>query len=241
MTSFRPELIVNCAAVTKVDDCETQRDHALAVNGDAVAHIVEAADTIGARVIQVSSDYVFNGRAEIPYREDAATDPLSVYGESKLRGEKRALESPRALVLRASWLFGPGGPNFMTTMLRLFERQRTEGTPVRVVADQVGCPTYTPFLAGAICDLAERGATGLMHYRNRDAVSWHEFATTIAGAAGSTGEVAAITTAEFPRPATRPAYSVLDVQRFEALVGRRVESWSAGVELYMDLIRKRMN
>lgn len=237
--AFRPDLLVNCAAYTKVDDCETRRDVANAVNGTAVGGLARLADELGARLVHVSSDYVFDGRAATPYREASPTAPLSAYGASKLLGEQEALRSAHALVVRASWLFGPGGPNFAATMLQLFERQRTQGTPVRVVADQVGAPTYTPFLARALCDLAARRATGLVHYRNRDAVSWHGFATAIADQAGYSLEIAAIATREFPRPAPRPSYSVLDVGKFEALVGRRVEPWSAGIAQYLDLIRRR--
>lgn len=238
---FGPELLINCAAFTKVDDCETRRDHALEANGRAVGNLAALADTLGARLIQVSSDYVFDGRASTPYREDAATGPLSVYGESKLLGETAALGSRRALVVRASWLFGPGGPNFAATMLKLFARQRADGTPVRVVADQIGAPTYTPFLARTLCDLGAAGASGIVHYRNREPVSWHGFAQAIADAAGFSVDVAAITTADFPRPAPRPAYSVLAVEKVEALLGRSVETWSAGLAQYLDLIRRRMD
>lgn len=237
--SFQPQLIVNCAAFTKVDECESRREHALAVNGTAVDNVVATAAATGAQVVQVSSDYVFDGAASSPYGEDAAVGPLSVYGESKLLGERRALRYDRALVLRTSWLFGPGGPNFMATMLGLLERNRREGTPLRVVNDQVGCPTYTPFLAGAICDVAARRVAGVMHYRNREAVSWHGFAAFVARAAGYSLAIEPISTAEFPRPARRPAYSVLDVTHFEAVAGRPVETWSSGVELYLDLIRRR--
>jgi dTDP-4-dehydrorhamnose reductase len=238
---FAPELLINCAAFTKVDDCETRREHALAANGYAVGNLVALADRLGARLVQVSSDYVFDGRASTPYAEDAATGPLSVYGESKLLGERAALDSPRSLVVRASWLFGPGGPNFVATMLKLFARQRADGTPVRVVADQVGAPTYTPFLARALCDFGAAGASGVVHYRNREAVSWHGFAEAIADLAGFSLDIAAITTADFPRPAPRPAYSLLAVEKAEALLGRTVETWSAGLAQYLDLIRRRMD
>ncbi len=238
---FRPQLLVNCAAFTKVDDCETRREHALAVNGTAVAGLVAAARAHGARLVHVSSDYVFDGEGSSPYAEDAPTRPLSVYGESKLLGEREALRVSDSLVVRASWLFGPDGPNFMATMLQLFERSRRDGTPVRVVHDQMGAPTYTPFLARAICDLAARGARGVVHYRNHDAVSWHGFASAIARASGYERDVVPITTAEFPRPARRPRYSVLAVDHFEAIAARRVETWSAGIELYLELLRRRKN
>ncbi len=226
---YRPELIVNCAAFTQVDGCEEEREKAMRVNGAAVAHVVEAAELAGADLVHVSTDYVFNGRGDAgPYRENAPTGPVSVYGESKLAGERQALAYPRALVVRTSWLFGPGGPNFVATMRRL----AGQGKPLKVVDDQVGCPTYTPFLARAIYDLAATELEGVVHYCNRDAVSWYGFAREILGPGF---DIAPVTTAEFPRPAPRPAYSVLDVGLFEKTVGRRVEPWIHGLAAYLDI------
>ncbi len=223
---LRPEVVINCAAFTRVDDCEKETRRAFAVNGEAVEHVATAAASSGARLVHVSTDYVFDGEAREPYREDAATAPRSVYGRSKLEGERRALAYERSLVVRTSWLFGPGGPNFVATMVRLIEAGRL---PLRVVNDQEGCPTYTRFLAAALLDLARAGATGIVHYRNREPVSWYAFAAEIARLWGGTAEVVPITTAEFPRPAPRPAYSVLDVSRFEKIAGRSVEPWEKGL------------
>lgn len=234
MEAFRPQLVVNCAAFTKVDDCETAQQTAMAINGEAVAHVVAAAAAGDADLIHVSSDYVFDGKASTPYGEEAPTAPLSVYGASKLRGEREALAYPRALVLRASWLFGPGGPSFPQTICRLIHQGRL---PLRVVDDQVGCPTYTPYLARAIWDLAGRPAVrGVLHYRNREPVSWHGFATAIAAIVRPGTEVIPVPTSAFPRPAPRPAYSVLDVGRFEAAVGRPVEPWASGLAAYLDTL-----
>jgi dTDP-4-dehydrorhamnose reductase len=208
--AFRPQLVFNCAAFTQVDACETRRDEAWRVNGEAVAGLLATAAAAGARLVQVSTDYVFDGRGERPYREEDATAPLSVYGASKRRGEELALAGTDALVVRTSWLFGPGGPNFVATMLRLIESGQL---PLRVVDDQVGCPTYAPYLAGALCDLAAAGAQGVVHYRNREPVSWFELARAIADEWGRGVEVQPVSTAEFPRPARRPAYSVLAVDR----------------------------
>jgi dTDP-4-dehydrorhamnose reductase len=242
MESFRPELVVNAAAFTKVDACEGEaRERAFAVNGAAVGHIAAATAAAGARLVHVSTDYVFDGKGTAPYREDAPTAPLSVYGRSKLEGERQALRHPRALVVRTSWLFGPGGPNFAATMVNLMQQGRL---PLRVVADQEGCPTCTPFLARAILDLAPLDLDGIVHYRNREPVTWHAFAREIAALwaapaqAPHAVDVLPVTTAEFPRPAPRPAYSVLDVQRFEAAVGRRVEPWAWGLAEYLARIRQ---
>ncbi|HEV7786797.1 MAG TPA: dTDP-4-dehydrorhamnose reductase [Thermoanaerobaculia bacterium] len=224
--AFRPGLVINCAAFTKVDACEMEQPQAFAVNGEAVAKVAAVARRAGAPLVHVSTDYVFDGTASVPYREDAPTNPLSVYGRSKLAGEAHALAYERGLVVRTSWLFGPGGPNFVATMVDLIEAGRV---PLRVVRDQEGCPTYTPFLARALLDLAQREVTGVVHYRNREPVSWYAFAVEIARLWSGGVEVDPITTAEFPRPAPRPAYSVLDVARFEECAGRPVEPWEWGL------------
>jgi dTDP-4-dehydrorhamnose reductase len=234
--AFRPELIVNCAAFTRVDDCEAEPERALAVNGEAVANVVAAAERAGARLLQVSTDYVFDGRASTPYDEEAPTAPLSSYGRSKLAGERAALAYDRCLVVRTSWLFGPGGANFVATLVRLIDGGQRS---LRVVEDQVGCPTYAPFLAAALWELApRRDVTGVVHYRNREPVSWHELASELARLWDRAVEVTPVSTAEFPRPAPRPAYSVLAVDRFEALVGRRVEPWGLGLIEYLAGIRR---
>lgn len=228
---FGPEVIVNCAAFTQVDACEEKQAHAMAINGEALANIVAAAESCGARLIQVSSDYVFDGKASAPLKEDAPTAPLSVYGQSKLRGEEIAAAYPRALIVRASWLFGPGGPNFVATIRRFLLEGRK---PLRVVDDQHGRPTFTPFLARALYDLAEVGALGLVHYGNREPASWYDLAREIARIVDPSAEVIPVATTEFPRPARRPAYSVLDVSHFEKLANRKVECWTSGVASYLD-------
>lgn len=238
--AFRPQLVVNCAAMARVDDCESQRELAFAVNGAAVGEIAAAARALDARLLHLSTDYVFDGRASSPYREDAPTAPLSVYGASKLAGEHAALAYPRTAVVRTSWLFGPGGANFTATIVK----QLAAGRPLRVVRDQIGCPTYTPFLARALCDLAALELDGIVHYRNREAVSWHGFASAISACWHRAGGAPApaiegVPTSEFPRPAARPAYSVLDVERFETAAGRPVERWADGLVEYLDFIRNR--
>ncbi len=232
---LRPELIVNCAAFTQVDACEEQRDTAFEVNGRAVENVVAGAESVGAGLIHISTDYVFDGTAREPYGEDVATRPQSVYGESKLAGEVAALSYDQALVLRTCWLFGPDGPNFVATMRRLIRQGQL---PLKVVDDQVGCPTYTGSLARAIWDLAPLGIGGILHYRDRDAVSWYGFAVEIARHLDPAAEVVPVATSEFPRPAPRPAYSVLDVGRFEAAVGRRVEPWSSGLASYLESLEE---
>jgi dTDP-4-dehydrorhamnose reductase len=234
---FRPEAVINCAAFTRVDDCEEEMERAYAVNGEGVANAAAGAERAGARLIQVSTDYVFDGTAATPYREDAPTAPRSVYGRSKLMGEHWALAYDRALVVRTSWLFGPGGPNFVATMVNLIEAGKL---PLRVVDDQVGCPTYTGFLARALLDLAAAGVTGILHYRNREPVSWYSFAAEIARRWDGDAKVVPIKTADFPRPARRPAYSVLDVGRFESIAGRPVETWEEGLDETLAWLRRQL-
>jgi dTDP-4-dehydrorhamnose reductase len=235
---FRPEVVVNCAAYTKVDAAETDKERALAVNGEGVANAAALAERAGARLVHISTDYVLDGAARTPYREDAPTAPLSVYGESKLAGERRALAYERSLVVRTSWLFGPGGHNFVATMVGLIEAGRL---PLRVVTDQEGCPTSTPSLARALLDLAAREASGIVNYQDREPVSWYAFAVEIARLWSGAVEVIPVTTAEFPRPARRPAYSVLDVGRFETIAGRRVEPWTNGLVETLAWLRKERN
>ncbi|MEO1082734.1 MAG: dTDP-4-dehydrorhamnose reductase [Acidobacteriota bacterium] len=233
---FAPEVIVNCAAFTRVDDCEEQEARATAINGDAVGHLADVARDHGALLLHISSDYVFPGTGAEPIPEDAATGPRSAYGRGKLEGERRALEYERSLVVRTSWLFGPGGPNFAATMRRLILAGKL---PLRVVDDQVGRPTYTPFLARALYDLARLSRRApldaqVVHYGNRDAVSWHGFASEIARTLDPSASVLPVPTSEFPRPAERPAYSVLDVSRFESWCGRVVEPWQTGLIDYLE-------
>jgi len=230
LVARRPEVVINCAALTRVDDCETEVEAAGRVNDRAVGGVVAACAASGARLVHLSTDYVFDGRAESPYAESAPTSPLSVYGRTKLAGEQRALADERSLVVRTSAVFGVGGPNFVDAIAGRIRRR--EG-PVRVVDDQVTTPTWAPFLARAVADLGESAATGLWHYRNREPVSWFEFARAIRAELGSDLEIVPVTTAEFPRPARRPARSVLAVDRFEAMSGRRVETWAEGLGMHL--------
>jgi len=227
--------VVNCAAWTDVDGAEAQFEAALAVNGEGAGHVAGAASGCGAWTIHISSDYVFDGSKRSPYLEGDPVGPLSAYGRSKLAGERAiALEAPdRHTIVRSSWLFGPGGPCFPATILRL-ARDRDE---LRVVDDQVGCPTFTGDLATALVALGARESrpVGILHVAGSGACSWYEFAREIVAGAELRCEVRPCTTAEMPRPATRPAYSVLRSSRGdEAPV---LPEWRVGLEQYMALIR----
>lgn len=217
MASFRPSLVFNCAAFTKVDLCETD-PLAQAVNADAVETLASACAKAGAKLVQVSTDFVFDGRKREPYLEDDPTAPLSAYGRSKREGEEHALNAPGSLVVRSSWLFGSHGPNFVEAMLKQAESGKKE---VRVVTDQVGRPTATADLAEALVALVDTDASGIVHYANRGEVSWNEFAREIYRQAGCTDvAVEPITSAELSRPAPRPAYSVLSTEKYERLTGK---------------------
>lgn len=229
LAGHRPDRVVNCAAFTQVDRCESEPELAFRVNAEAVGGLVAACRAAGARLTHLSTDYVFDGEARAPYPEEARAAPLSVYGASKLEGERRALADPSVLVVRTSGTFGPGGANFVDTVAARLAR----GERLRVVGDQTTAPTYAPFLARALADLGESGAAGLVHYRNREATTWYELARAIAETIGAAGEVERVGTADVPRPARRPAYSVLAVTRFERLAGRSVEAWREGLDAHL--------
>ncbi len=227
---IRPSVIVNCAAYTKVDDAEKNDRIANAVNGSAVEFLAEAANAVDALLVQLSTDFVFDGEQREPYEVNAATAPLSTYGRSKLLGEQAATHAKRAVVLRTSWLFGGHGPNFVEAI----RNQIRKGTnPLRVVDDQRGRPTYTPHLAEAIIRVVRSGATGIVHYGDAPECTWFDFAREIVAQIGVGIDVRPVTTADFPRPATRPAYSVLSTERYERLTGVAPASWKEGLREYL--------
>jgi dTDP-4-dehydrorhamnose reductase len=212
------DLVFNCAAWTDVDGAEEHEDEALRVNRDGARNVAEAAGV----VVYVSSDYVFDGRKGEPYVESDPVNPLSAYGRTKLEGERATAEAnPRHLIARSSWLYGHGGKNFVETMLGL-------GPEVRVVDDQVGSPTFTRHLAEALRGLAGSEEYGVHHLAASGSCSWFEFAREIFERAGRDVRVEPCTTAEFLRPAPRPAYSVLGSER-----GHELPSWREGLEAYL--------
>jgi dTDP-4-dehydrorhamnose reductase len=227
---IRPDVIVNCAAWTRVDDAESQESAAAAVNGGAVELLAQSANTVGARLVQLSTDFVFDGSKREPYEPDDPTHPLSAYGRTKLLGEIAATHAKQHLILRTSWLFGVHGPNFVEAM----KRQIAKGVdPLKVVDDQRGRPTFTPHLADAIIRLVDAEAQGIVHYADAGDVSWFAFACAIVAALGSLVHVLPVSSAEFPRPAPRPAYSVLSTSRYTELTGAEPESWRVGLMDYL--------
>jgi dTDP-4-dehydrorhamnose reductase len=216
----RPDWVLNAGAYTAVDRAESEADRAMAINAGAPQAFAEALLDTGGRLLQVSTDFVFNGAQGSPYRPDQALDPLGVYGATKAAGETAALALPGARVLRTSWVYGPVGKNFCLTMLRLHAAKAAAGEPLGVVADQVGCPTATHTLAAACWRAIGIGADAdgprILHWSDAGAASWYDFAVAIGelGVAAGLLERAAVvrplTTADYPTPAQRPSYSLLD-------------------------------
>jgi dTDP-4-dehydrorhamnose reductase len=223
-----PQVVINCAAWTDVDGAEADEDAATAVNGAGAGHVAQACAATGALCVQVSTDYVFEGHGRAPYVEHDPTSPINAYGRSKLAGEVAVAEAgPRHVIARSSWLFGAHGRNFVSTMLALGD----ERDEVRVVNDQMGCPTYTCHLAHALLDLAGSEAYGIHHVAGAGACSWHAFAVEIFKQAGIECRVDPATTAEMNRPATRPAYSVLQSARNDD--GVVLPEWRDGLHDYL--------
>jgi dTDP-4-dehydrorhamnose reductase len=223
-----PDLILNAAAYTAVDRAETESELAWSVNRDGAVNLARAAVAAGARFAHVSTDFVFDGRANRAYRPDDAPAPLGVYGASKLAGEiDVAAAAPAALILRTAWVYSPHGGNFVKTMLRLM-RERGE---VRVVADQIGTPTSARTLADALWRLALGGATGIHHHTDTGVASWYDFAQAIGEEAHAAGlleaepMVSPIATEDYPTPARRPAFSVLDKSSAWAILGGPFPHW----------------
>jgi dTDP-4-dehydrorhamnose reductase len=223
----RPDVVINCAAWTDVDGAEEAEETAMAVNGTGAGKVAAAAAAVGASVVYVSSDYVFDGAKRSPYVETDQPAPLSAYGRTKLAGEEAtAAANPRHFVVRSSWLFGIGGNNFVETMLRLAEHQNE----VLVVHDQVGSPTYTWHLAYGIVRLIEGLEHGIHHMAAAGRCSWYEFAREIFEQAGVECRVLAATTDMLGRPAPRPAHSALESQREHAI---ELPSWQDGLAGYI--------
>lgn len=232
--TLKPEIVINCAAYTDVDGCESNVETAMQVNGEGVAHLAMASREIGARLVHVSTDYVFDGGKGSPYVEDDAPCPLGVYGESKLAGELNAGFNPDHLIVRTQWLYGLHGKNFVETMLRL----AVEKDELAVVDDQFGSPTWTVDLAHAILALLKSGQRGVYHAANSGFCSWNEFAKAIFEEAGLSVKVNGMTTDELNRPARRPLYSTLDCSKFEQNAGFRLQPWRSAMKAYLQLRNK---
>lgn len=230
ITDTRPSVVINCAAYTDVDGCESDAPKARAVNGDAPGFLAEACAKTNALLVHYSTDFVFDGAAHAAYRVDDQPNPLSVYGQSKLQGELEIKGGGcRYLIVRTSWLYGPYGRNFVESILARVEK----GEPLKVVNDQIGRPTYTRDLSEATIRLLDAEAAGLVHFANSGSCSWHEFASEIVHRSGCDVRVLPISSHALGRPARRPPFSVLDLSVYERLTGNTPRHWTLALEEYL--------
>ena len=237
---FGPDLMINAAGYTAVDKAESEPDLAHRINGEAPSAMARAAADIGARLIHISTDFVFDGTAHMPYMPDAPTNPLSVYGATKLAGERAvAIAGGNALTIRTAWVYGAGGANFVETMMRLMATR----SEINVVADQIGTPTHADSLARAIWALAATDHTGIAHFTDAGVASWYDFAVAIhdlaqaAGLLDSAVRINPIPASAYPTPAWRPAYSVLDKSQTWDWLGYTSDHWRH--ELATMILKKR--
>ena len=237
MADYGIDVVINCAGYTDVEKAETEEDVAFKVNAEAVAVLAEAAKIKGATVIHFSSDYIFDGTATEPYGESAAASPLSAYGRSKLAGELALLASGApSIILRTSWLYSRHGKNFVKTILQ----KSLERPSLRVVADQIGTPTYAGDLAGFILTLLEPGnliKTGIYNYSNEGVCSWFDLASEACRISGRDCEVAPCKTGEYPVKAARPLYSVLDKTKVKATFGIDIPYWQDSLRHFLSTLR----
>ena len=225
ITQVQPQILVNCGAFTQVDRCESEPELAQKINATAVGWLAEACEVQGAMLVQISTDYVFDGTGTRPYREDDPTNPVSVYGRTKLEGEHQAARCSRHLIARTSWLYDAWGKNFLNTMLNAAARGRS----LRVVDDQRGAPTTCRALARQLKVAAEQGWQGLVHTTCAGETTWHGFATAIFEATRTAVDLNPCTTADYPTPAKRPAYSVLDGDHRRCLGLDVMPDWHEGL------------
>lgn len=243
-----PDIVINAAAYTNVDGCETDREGCFAVNAEAVKNIAAACRDTKKRIIHFSTDYVFDGTAREPYKEDASCNPINVYGESKMVGERYLQTlSDNYLLIRTSWLYGTHGNNFVKAILEKAEAKKyinetmskanaaADGpSTLSVVDDQVGSPTYTKDLAAAVVLLIEKNAQGVFHVTNRGSCTWHQFAVKILKETGYDKIIVEpIKTTELKRPAMRPAYSILSNQKFIQITGKTLQPWQLALQDYL--------
>lgn len=233
---YHPQFLINCAAYTAVDRAETEKDLAFQVNGEAVGVLAAVCMEYGTKFLHVSTDYVFDGTSTVPYKEESPTNPQSVYGASKLEGEKEALHyNPESIIIRTSWVYSSYGRNFVKTMMKLM----AEKEQLYVVNDQSGSPTYAADLADAIMQIIASGewVPGIYHFSNEGVTTWFDFAETIRDLIQSSCKVNPIPTSSYPTPARRPAYSVLDKSKITGTYGIVLKDWKDSLKACLPLIK----
>lgn len=227
---YSPQFLINCAAYTAVDKAESEKDLAFQVNGEAVGVLAAVCKEYGTKFIHISTDYVFDGNGTEPYTTESATNPQSVYGASKLQGEKEAMQyNPDSMIIRTSWVYSEFGKNFVKTMLKLM----SEKEELNVVSDQIGSPTYAADLAAVIMQVIASGKwiPGMYHFSNAGVISWYDFALAIKELSGKTCRVIPIPGSQYPTPAKRPAYSVMDTSRLFNSFGLTPKNWKDSLQV----------
>lgn len=236
-TVYQPAFFINSAAYTAVDRAEEEKDKTFQINAEAVGVLAAVCRENQCRFVHISTDYVFDGQANKPYTEEAKTNPQSVYGTSKKEGEEQALKfNPDAIIIRTSWLYSEYGKNFVKTIIRLLQ----EKEEINVVADQIGSPTYAVDLAEIILQIISSGKwiPGIFHFSNIGIISWYEFALAIKAFTGSACKINAITTTQYPTPAKRPAYSVLDTSKIQSVYGLEMKDWKDSLKSCISRLAK---
>jgi dTDP-4-dehydrorhamnose reductase len=230
--TIEPDIVINAAAYTNVDGCETAKDECFAVNAEAVKNIADACSNKNIRIIHFSTDYVFDGAAKQPYQEDHQCNPINTYGASKMAGERYLKSlSDNYILIRTAWLYGVNGKNFVQTIL---EKVKT-AKKLTVVDDQIGSPTHTKDLAAAVDLLIKQNANGIFHITNRGSCSWYQFALKILQEAGIHDiDVTPIKSDQLQRLAKRPAYSVLSMHKFIQTTGKTMQPWQLGLQDYLE-------
>ena len=232
----KPTVLINCAAYTAVDKAETEQELALSVNATAVETLAGICKEFNTKFVHISTDYVFDGNASIPYKESDSTNPVNYYGFTKLQGENLAIAAnPETIIVRTSWVYAPHGKNFVKTMLKLMQ-DRTE---LNVVGDQFGSPTYAPDLAEALLKIAlsDHIIPGVYHFSNDGIISWFDFATAIAEISHSSCKVNAITTAQYPTPAKRPSYSGLNKSKIQSNYSIQLKPWRDSLQDCIQMLK----
>ena len=230
---YRPDVLINLAAITDVDGCEDKRELAEKVNADGAGIVADLCREHNVRFVHISTDYVFDGKKTVPYKENDPTNPMSVYGTTKLLGERAVFENnPSSLIIRAQWLYGKGGENFITKVVKIAQQSGT----LRVVNDQRGSPTYTKDLAEPLIALIEKGKPGIYHLANSGSCTWFDFAREIFTLLKMDVSITPISSAELERKAPRPSYSVFDMWKFQKDTGLKMRPWQEALREYLATI-----
>ncbi len=240
--AYQPHYCINCAAYTNVDKAESEKELAFLINGEAVGVLAAVCKEHQAKFIHISTDYVFDGTAGTPYKEDSPTNPVNTYGESKLKGEQQAIHfNPESIIIRSSWVYSEFGKNFVKTILKLVNEKKE----ISVVNDQVGSPTYAADLAEAIMKIIGsiqlsivNGNPGIYHFSNKGVISWYDFALAIKELSNSNCKINPITTSQYPTPAKRPAYAALDKTKIQKIFNIKLKDWKESLAICMEEIKK---